>query len=85
MVRLRRVSHKVRFGGGEDQCRCEWKIACGGGASRIPAQAGFGKFVMRRIYDADLSPPFINGHPVTASTVWIIPFRSFDSPKNWLK
>lgn len=39
-----------------------------------PPGAGFGKFVLRRIDAADLSPPFLNGHAVTASTVWMIPF-----------
>lgn len=32
-------------------------------AREYPPGAGFGKFVMRRIKDADLSPPFLNGHP----------------------
>lgn len=50
-----------------------------------PPGQGFGKYVMRRIGDADLSPPFLNGHPVTASTTWLIPFRSFTSTKSWLK
>jgi hypothetical protein len=49
-----------------------------------PPGAGFGKFVLTRIGDADLSPPFLNGHPVTASTIWMIPFRA-TGLQRWLQ
>lgn len=47
-----------------------------------PPDAGFGNSVLSRIHDADLSPPFFNGHPVTASTIWMIPFRA-SGLKHW--
>ncbi len=47
-----------------------------------PAGAGFGNSVLSRIYDADLSPPFLKGRPVTASTIWMIPFRA-SGLKHW--
>ncbi len=48
-----------------------------------PQGAGFGKFVLRRINDADFSPPFLNGHPVAASTTWMVPFSASDV-KHWV-
>ena len=47
-----------------------------------PPGAGFGTSVLSRIYDADLSPPFLNAQPVKASTIWQIPFRA-SGLKNW--
>jgi hypothetical protein len=48
-----------------------------------PPGAGFGKYSQRRIDDADFSPPFLNGHPVTASTTWMVPFDATEL-KHWV-
>jgi hypothetical protein len=49
-----------------------------------PPGAGFGKYVMRRIGDADVSPPFLNDQAVTSTTVWMIPFRDYFAPQHWI-